>query len=198
MTQPSSELALNVRRAPSSASTAGERSGPGSASGSGSPANRASASRAGGLGHAERGERAVAVAGGLAASARASVAGVVASSAAITARSGPRTRSIRSGGSPSGSTRSRTSSTNGERAQGGAVLVAALPAQVEALGRPRDAGVEEISLLVGLVGAAQVGVADLRSALLGEQRVGRRGARELALLQPGAEQRARARAARAR
>ena len=33
-----------------------------------------------------------------------------------------------------------------------AVLVAALPAQVEALGRARDAGVEQVALLVGLVG----------------------------------------------
>ena len=93
------------------------------------------------------------------------------------------------GPSPSAATRSQTSSTNGRARPRGAVLVAALPAQEQALGRARDAGVKEVALLVGLVGAAQVAVADRGAALLGEQRVGRRGARELAVLQAGAEQR---------
>jgi hypothetical protein len=75
--------------------------------------------------------------------------------------------------------------------QGGAVLVARLPAQIEALRRSRDAGVEQVALLLRLLDPAQVGIAELPAPLLGEQRVRRPGARELAVLKRGAEECAR-------
>ena len=70
-----------------------------------------------------------------------------------------------------------------------AVLVAVLPAEAEALGRARGAGVKQVALLVGLLRTAQVGVPELAAALLGQQRVQRRSARELAVLQARDEER---------
>ncbi len=77
----------------------------------------------------------------------------------------------------------------GRARQRRAVLVASLPAQVQAIRRARDAGVKQVPLLVGRVRAPQVGIADLPAAVLGKQRVGRRGAREDAVLEREAKER---------
>ena len=61
----------------------------------------------------------------------------------------------------------------GRAGEGTPVVVGLAPAQVEALGRPGDADVEQVALVVALVAAAQGGDAEARSRLLAEQRVGR-------------------------
>src|SRR5690606_33667651 len=67
------------------------------------------------------------------------------------------------------------------------LLVARAPGEVEVLGRPRDAGVEEVALLVRGLDAAQGGDAELPARLLAQQRVALAGARKAAPLQPAAE-----------
>ena len=179
VTHPSSELALNAVRDPSSESTAGAVSGPGRRFGSERPANSASIAGA----SADRPSRSSTDSRSPAqppsASARASPRSVVASSGASTARSGPRLRTRRQIGVARAG-RDQVEYLVDERRAGerGAVLVVALPAQVQPLGRPRDAGVKQVALLLDRIGAAQVAIADLAAALLGEQRVRRRGARE--------------------
>ena len=175
-----------IARAPRASAAA-----PGARSGSGSPANSAS-TRARVLGGA-RGARAPARALGAqppSASARASAR----SRRRLGGRRAPRARAraCASAASPSGSGCEQVEDLVDERRarQRRAVLVAALPAQVEALGRPRDAGVEQVALLVGRVGrGAGPGCRSRRRRSSESSGSRRRGARELAVLERGAEQR---------